>query len=148
MVQLARQAILPLQFSSSSTKVSERAHRRIWFRDRCEDRPCPALSHSVDTILALRHLASELKRFIAAGISARMIEQLVLAVAWNRIVVILAICFGSVATLMMPVSIALLSKNTASFEQVKFLSAEFPKATHSARVELHSSSCRSRTDCL
>lgn len=52
------------------------------------------------------------------GIAARMIEQIVLSIAWNRVVVILGICFGSVATLMMPVSIALLSKNTASFEQV------------------------------
>ena len=53
-----------------------------------------------------------------AGILARMTEQLVLCAAWSKALVIIAIFFGSIATLMMPVSISLLSKNTTAYEQV------------------------------
>ena len=54
----------------------------------------------------------------SAGIAARFVEQVVLCIAWSRAVVIIAVCFGAIATLMMPVSIALLSKNVAIYEQV------------------------------
>jgi len=73
---------------------------------------CSDSSHSQTALLA------ELGAGGLAGSASRVVEQVVMCVATSQADVIAAVIFGAFASLLMPAASSLLSKNTASFEQV------------------------------